>query len=503
MAVSRMLVTFLATACACLAAAADDAPSAAAEAKAALDAAIVKSVELAANADYSGALDAIKDVQTKYGPSCRAEEAAARVFLTHATAEAESGEDANLVRALYADAMTRAKKAVLLDPESETATIVLAQSERGYGDLDGARATLVSWIGKHPDGVVVRWEWAKWNFESRQWAEADRQFAKITELAPTDGRARLCGTIAKAAMNAPLDVLEKGYLDAARLLPEENEPLQRLADLHPKERDKKLELLGKVVADNPKAVWARVWIAYVLRKETPADPKQALATLREAAKIAPASPAVHQHLAETLEETGAASEAVVEYTLAVENCVAGNAAAVSAALDRLLHFAPGSKDVPLAVRERAYDALVAKNPESGAYGNNAGLWFRDVGRDYAKSIKYYLAAVKAQPDDQDYLNDCALIFLFHLTERRAECLPMFERVVRLVEKDGAKPMRGYWDALENLCKYWFENGDYKKVVAFADKRANPAATLDGRPYPSGAAAQWRERALKAIEGSTK
>jgi hypothetical protein len=80
---------------------------------------------------------------------------------------------------------------------------------------------------------------------------------------------------------------------------------------------------------------------------------------------------------------------------------------------------------------------------------------------------------------------------------------MFEKVVRLVEKDGAKPMRGYWDTLENLCKYWFENGDYKKVVAYADKRANPTATLNGRPYPSVVAAQWRIRALKALEGSTK
>jgi tetratricopeptide (TPR) repeat protein len=502
MLVPRLVAATLVMACVCPAVA-DDAAPPAAEGAAALDAAIVKSNEMTSNADYSGALDVIKSVETKYGPSSRAEEQAARIFLAHATAEAESGEDVNLVRALFADAMTRAQKAVALDPDSGSATIVLSQGLRGYGDLDGARAALVGWIEKHPAGVGVRWEWAKWNFESRQWAEADRQFAKILETAPTDGRARLCGTIAKAQLNAPIDVLEKGYLDAARLLPEENEPLQRLADLHPKDRDKKLELLAKVVADNPKAAWARVWIAYVLRKEAPRDEKQALATLRDAEKIAPSNAAVHQHLAETLEETGAASDAVTEYTLAVENSAAGNAAGASAALDRLLHFAPGAADVPLAARERAYDALVAKNPESGSYGNNAGLWFRDLGKDYAKSIKYYLAAVKAQPDDQDYLNDAALIYLFHLTDRREECLPMFEKVVRLVEKDGAKPARGYWDALENLCKYWFEKGDYKKVVAFADKRANPDATVNGRPYPSRAAAQWKERALKALEGSTK
>jgi tetratricopeptide (TPR) repeat protein len=151
------------------------------------------------------------------------------------------------------------------------------------------------------------------------------------------------------------------------------------------------------------------------------------------------------------------------------------------------------------VRERACDALVARNPEVGRYGNNAGLWFRDVGRVYDKSLKYYLASVKAEPESQDFLNDTALIYLFHLTERRNECLAMFEKVVRLVEKDGQKPARGYWDALENLCKYWFESGDYKKVVIYADKRASPDATVNGRPYPSRVAAQWKERAVKALE----
>jgi len=506
MPVPRLFVATFVLACAFLAATASaggDAPTPDAEAKAALDTAVVKSGELTADADYSGALDVIKAVETKYGATCRAEEAAARVFLAHATAAAESGEDTSLVRALFADAASRAKKAVALDPDSQTATIVLAQGLRGYGDLDGARAALVGWLDKHPDGVVVRWEWAKWNFESRQWAEADRQFAKILETSPADGRARLCATIAKAALSAPLDVLEKGYLDAARLLPKTDEPLRRLVDLHGKDRAKKLEALGKVVADNPKAVWARVWISFVLRKEAPRDAKQALATLRDASTIAPGNAAVHQNLAELLEESDDAQAAVVEYTRAVECGAAGDVGATSAALDRLLHFGRAAADVPLAARERAYDALVARNPESGAYGNNAGFWFRDVGRDYEKSLKYYLAAVKSQPDEQDYLNDAALIYLFHLTDRRDKCLPMFEKVVRLVEKDGAKPKRGYWDALENLCKYWFEHGDYAKVVQYADKRADPSASLDGRPYPSRVAANWRSRAVKAMEDAKK
>ena len=86
----------------------------------------------------------------------------------------------------------------------------------------------------------------------------------------------------------------------------------------------------------------------------------------------------------------------------------------------------------------------------------------------------------------------------HLTDRKELCLPMFEKVLRLVEKDGQPPIRGYWDTLENLCKYWFEHGDYKKVIAYADQRASPKAVLNGRSYPSLPAMRWKKQALAAL-----
>ena len=152
---------------------------------------------------------------------------------------------------------------------------------------------------------------------------------------------------------------------------------------------------------------------------------------------------------------------------------------------------------------RAYDAIVAKNPDDGRYGNNAGLWYRDIGRDYEQSLRYYLASVKAEPEDQDYVNDCALIYLFHLTDRKETCLPMFEKVRALVEEDGQEPVRGYWDTLENLCKYWFERGEYAKVVECAKKRADPAARAFGNPYPSLRAAQYLNAAQKKIDDAKK
>jgi len=478
--------------------AADDPPAASPDAKAALDAAVLRSVDLTAKSDWSGALDALRAVETKFGATSRAEENAARVHLAHAAAEAESGEDPNLVRALYADATTCAKKAVELDRDSASAVVVFSQGARGYGDLAAARAALTEFLDAHPQDVVARWEWAKWNFESRQWPDAEREFAKIVALSPKDGRATLCLAIAREALHAPIETLERGYLDAARLLPDDDAPLQRLANLHAKDREKKLALFDKVIAENPKAVWARVWIAYVLRSEAPIDAKKALATLREAAAVAPDNAAVRWQVGQALEEARDVAGAVAEYTLCVEKRAVGDARDASDALDRILFAGEGSGAVTPAARERAYDAVVAKNPDVGRYGNNAGLWYRDA-KNYEKSLKFYLASVKAEPDSQDYLNDTGLIYLFHLTDRRDKCLPLLERAVALVEKDGAPPKRGYWDALENLCKYWFENRQWKKVVEYADRRASPKANLDGRPYPSRVAAGYREQALKELE----
>ena len=39
------------------------------------------------------------------------------------------------------------------------------------------------------------------------------------------------------------------------------------------------------------------------------------------------------------------------------------------------------------------------------------------------------------------MNDTALIYLFHLTDRKERCLPMFEHVRRMVEDAGYDGMR--------------------------------------------------------------
>ena len=79
------------------------------------------------------------------------------------------------------------------------------------------------------------------------------------------------------------------------------------------------------------------------------------------------------------------------------------------------------------------------------------------------------------------LNDTGLIYLFHFPERKAEGLPYFLKTVALVQEGDQKPERGYWDALENLCKhYWEVDRRPEKVVRYARMRYE--VTKGVKPY---------------------
>jgi tetratricopeptide (TPR) repeat protein len=482
-------------------AAAQEKPAGAADVD--VEAVRARAVELCGKMEFTTADDVLKDALKRTGPNAALTTQQGVVYLLRAQYERANNTDEMLVRALLADAMDRARRALALDAEHVNAVLLLSSAQEQDGDAESARKTLESWLAAHPKDAAVHRTLADRCFAASDWQGADLHYTRSLEAGPADGMARLNQTTARQWLGVSAPELEKGYLDAARLLPDADAPLARLSRLYPKDRAKRLELLARVVEENPRAVWARVWIAYVLRKEEPYDVPRALATLREAEKLAPQNADVHAQLAETLDESGDIAEAVAEYTLAVACAPEGTMTRQSVALDRLLHATKGAHGVTLAAREHAYDALCAKNPGEGSYGNNAGLWFRDVGKDYEKSLKYYLASVKAEPDDQDFVNDTALIYLFHLTDRRKLCLPMLEKVLRLVESDGQAPVRGYWDALENLCKYWFEEGEYEKTIECAKKRASPKAVLNGHPYPSMPAAAWRARAEAELAKSGK
>jgi tetratricopeptide (TPR) repeat protein len=461
-----------------------------------VEAARKKAAELTAAGKFAEAEKRLDEAEKALGPSAALTTARGSVRLAQSKKRDAEGADEATVVKIRGEAAALARQALALDADCSSAIVLLAHVRAAEHDGKGARADLAAAIEKKPNDAVLRLALGEMLFTQRDWAGADAQYTKVLESDPRNGAARLSQTIARQWLKAPVPELEKGFLDAAKLLPDADRPLQCLVDLHPKERDKKLALLKKVIAENPKAAAARAWIADILRKEAPVDWKGATAMLREAEQLAPTNARVHSTLAEMLEQREELAGAVEQYVRAVENSAPGGAGKESDAAYRLLHVTKGWEKIPRDVRKRAYDVIVAMNPEDGNYGNNAGFFCREAG-EYAESLKYYVASVKASPDDQNFLNDTGLIYLYHFESEKDKALPLFETVLDLVRR-GHEPARGYWDALENLCKYWFEKGQYKKVVEYADLRADPKASIDGRPYPSMKAADYKAKALKAL-----
>ena len=426
----------------------------------------------------------------------------ARAHLMLAEEAFAGGGDGFLVKGHIADAHLRVDQAREAAGAAAGrlpgAAALLARVLRFEENPDAARELLRTHIAEHPDDLAARLEAADMAETARDWETADTHLTNAVRLAPEDGTLWLRSTIAKQWTQAyPVAKLRAGYLNAARLLPDATRPVDLLIKLYgtPEQR---LAAADAVIEQNPDATWARVWKSYVYRAPPYEDLGKALAVLDEARAIKPNDTAVGFQRAKVLEALNRPMEALASYVVAVENGEAGKVWEASNTLDAMLHVSDIARTVDLPTRERAYAALCEKNPGVGRFGNNAGLWFRDVVKDYEKSLHWYLKSVEAEPDDQDFLNDTALIYLFHLRDRKDECLPMFEHVLERVHDVGDPPQRGYWDTLENLCMYWFELGQYERVVEYAKLRANPDVVVNGRPYPSLKAAQWGARARKKL-----
>jgi len=134
----------------------------------------------------------------------------------------------------------------------------------------------------------------------------------------------------------------------------------------------------------------------------------------------------------------------------------------------------------------------------GDAGNNLGFYYREV-RKYRESLRWYLLAVERAPSNQDILNDTGLMYLFHFPKEKEKGLPYFLLTVALVAEGDQRPDRGYWDALENLCKhYWEVDRQPKKVVEYA--RLRYLVTKGVKPYNmSRVSERYAEKARKALK----
>jgi HEAT repeat protein/tetratricopeptide (TPR) repeat protein len=368
--------------------------------------AIAKAKSLRAQDYYEDAIAVLRVAEGKFGVGADTRLETAWNLLM--VAEEDMGRDVDKARidAEVADARMKFDEAVRLDPNVDGRARLEAQILQYEGRLDEARAVLEKLVREHPDDAFARQEFGYFAVQTKDWATAEREYSALAKLSPNDGWAVLYVTLARQWLGKPAGDLDAGYLQAARLLPEVQTPLRLLANLHAAEPERALALLDKVVADRPRAVWARIWIAHVLRTQPKPDLPRAEAVLREALAVAPRDQAARFNLGEVIEAQGRVVDALREYADSAESAAIGDAGDAADAVDRLLREGAVDK-FPAELRLRAWNAVVAKSPTNGRYAHDAGRWYADVARDPATARQFLEAAAAVEPDNQTYREEMA------------------------------------------------------------------------------------------------
>ena len=457
--------------------------------------------ECRAQGDLRRAIELLSAAETELGDSATLRLDRTACLLELSAAVQDDAESS----ALRAQAARALDEAVALAPDLPGAVVLRSRLAIADGDRAGARSLLAVHLERFPGDAPAHFELGEQAFADKDLALADTHLSLAAELDPSDGHARLRATLAKQWLASEggaaytTYVLRQGYREAARLLPEDDEPLRLVIGLYPERSPRRMQALQDVIDDHPGAVRARLRQAELVLGAPDPDVAQALAILDSALTLAPESVNVREVRGRALITAGRVVEAVDVYIAVLRDADADLRLRVSNALDALLHPGDPARGISLEQRERACDALVAANPHDGRFGNNAGFWFREEAKDHDTSARFYAEAVAASPDDQDFLNDTGFVYLEHLRDWKERCEPLFLAARRLVEEDGQQPIRGYWDALEHLCRYYYEIGRDRDVILCAELRANPEAQLNGRPYASASAEAFRKKAQARID----
>jgi tetratricopeptide (TPR) repeat protein len=376
-----------------------------------------------------------------------------------------AGKSADTVNAWFADSEARFRRLQQLDPEDPEATWRIGQAREWQGQADIAEQFYDRQIMEFPrlaDGYRCLGSLSL----TRSKRLTNKDPAKAKQL-----RALAFSTFTDGLAEAG---------DDARLLLVFGEAMWELG-----EREQAIELLLRAVRADPE--FSRAWN----RLSEVADPvavllPAAIETLRTSPTAA--DPAMwagfltNKREPKPGEKPFTRHEEALGYLLpALEKHGDHEGLYTQAFLAAQVLFGSDPKNAPSpGIGTDAFTRIHQAWKWSGDAANNLGFFYREA-RKYDLSIEWYLRACDRDPENQDILNDTGLIFLFHFPQERQKGLPYFLKTISLVIEGDQKPIRGYWDALENLCKhYWEVDRQPGKVIEYA--RLRYQVTKGVKPY---------------------
>ena len=405
-------------------------------------------------------------------------------------------EQTQEIQDAYADAKAKASLALKNDPALHAARAVLAKACRLTDDPDRAAQVLAEGLEKAPKDFDLLFEKGMVHIKKGFYTDALEAFDGAAGSDPRSGEAQFQRGFCLAFLGRWEDSYA-AFAKAAILDPSSRKPLQYLAKYA---KDKSRSWYREILKERPDHAWAHAYLAYYLAYGK--DEAGAVSESKSALALQPEDPDLLAWHGQVLEILGRKPEARGYFVKALQKNPQ-----TKIAWDRLADFAtnPGS-GAKLDERKEAVEFLGRVRTDDGIFWNNAGLMYRDLAKDYRRSLEAYLKAAALAPGDQGIQNDTGLIYLYHgpsIGVDPALGLPFFERSLALVDEEGQAPEMGYRDTLENLSWFYMTvEKNPEKALLYATKRNDPEwyGTLPkeiAQPSPKAQQVKdWAERELK-------
>jgi tetratricopeptide (TPR) repeat protein len=417
--------------------------------------------------------------------------ARARTHLLVADKRNAEGADPSLILSdSVAEADLSLKAALNVDPKNADARVLKAKVFRyqGGGDSAESKNLLEEVVAENPDHFDAHWDLGKYHLQQGamvqkdaaaagpHWTAAEAHFRRCAEIDPKSGGAHWECANAMAWQRKPAPEVAAEYAQAAAKSPGNEKVLNQLYRWSGTDKAKRVEMFQGVAAARPAEPLVAIFLAFAQKEAGDVD--GGLKTLAEAEKAMPDAPYVPLNTGHLLLDKSDTDGAVAAY----ERAVAAAPQFAKGLFDDLNGKAFQGQGFTPSQREKIWMALWQKWPDVVDTANNAGLWYRDVGRDYKKSSSWYLRAVEAAPESPQVLNDTALILDQYLKEfEMAE--PYYRRAIQAGAEQGRNwrggdvEDTGYRDAINNFGKMLVGQKRWADLEAFCNEHvpeAHPA-----------------------------
>jgi tetratricopeptide (TPR) repeat protein len=395
--------------------------------------------------------------------------------------KAESAEepDSSFISACHDDAMRWAKEAMQADQKNVEALMLLGQIHQRDKNPDQAKMFFEQAVNADPKSFDAAFELANyWYLRANDdkgnmelWANAEQGFLAALRLDAKSARTAANVAHCKAWQKAPGKDVGAAYVRAWSLAPTDMPLLLKAFTWTP--AADRVATFQKLSDENASNVALKRYLAFALMGAK--EHKKAFEVLDAASKLDPKDPWVPLNEGDvTLDEGKKLDEAVDFYVEALTLFKTKGAIEDEAYMRIGGSVAFQNQALSEQQREKLWTALWKLFPERSDAMNNAGLWYRDVGKDYKKSLEWYLRAAKAAPNDCCIQNDTGLIYHYHMDDLdKAE--PYYRRAVAIGKEQGYDcnagndPDRGFRDAINNMYKILSKQKRWADLKKFAEE----------------------------------